>query len=97
MKYYLISGEASGDLHGSHLIAAIKKLDPNAHFRAWGGDLIKKEGVELVKHYKDIAYMGLWEVIRNLINILKNIFGFFLLNLTPILLPPIPALESETP
>ena len=73
MKYYLISGEASGDLHGSHLIAALKKLDPNAHFRAWGGDLIKKEGVELVKHYKDIAYMGFWEVIRNLINILKNI------------------------
>ena len=73
MKYYLISGEASGDLHGSHLIAALKKLDLNARFRAWGGDLIKKEGAELVKHYKEIAYMGFWEVISNLPHILKNI------------------------
>ena len=73
MKYYLISGEASGDLHGSHLIAALKKLDLNARFRAWGGNLIKKEGAELVKHYKDIAYMGFWEVISNLPRILKNI------------------------
>jgi len=73
LKYYLISGEASGDLHGSHLIASLKKLDLNACFRAWGGDLIKKEGAELVKHYKEIAYMGFWEVISNLHHILKNI------------------------
>ena len=72
MKYYLISGEASGDLHGSHLIAALKKLDPNARFRAWGGSLMEKEGAELVKHFKDLAFMGFWEVLKNLLNILKN-------------------------
>ena len=65
MKYYLISGEASGDLHGSHLIAALKKLDPNARFRAWGGSLMEKEGAELVKHFKDLAFMGFWEVLKN--------------------------------
>ena len=64
MKYYLISGEASGDLHGSHLIAALKKLDPNARFRAWGGSLMEKEGAELVKHFKDLAFMGFWEVAK---------------------------------
>ena len=55
MKYYLISGEASGDLHGSHLIHALKKQDPKAVFRAWGGDLIQQEGAVVVKHYKDLV------------------------------------------
>jgi len=73
VKYYLISGEASGDLHGSHLIAALKKLDSNARFRALGGNLMEKEGAELVKHFKDLAFMGFWEVIKNLPHILKNI------------------------
>ncbi len=73
MKYYLISGEASGDLHGSYLIAALKKLDPKAEFRAWGGDLMEKEGAHLVKHFKELAFMGFWEVVRHLPTILTNI------------------------
>ena len=60
MKYYLISGEASGDLHGSYLIRALKTLDPEAQFRAWGGDLMVKECALLVKHYKTLAFMGFW-------------------------------------
>ena len=73
MKYYLISGEASGDLHGSHLIAALKKQDSFAQFRAWGGDLMEKNGATLVKHFSALAYMGFWEVISHLPTILKNI------------------------
>jgi lipid-A-disaccharide synthase len=73
VKYYLISGEASGDLHGSYLIAALKKLDTKAEFRAWGGDLMEKEGAVLVKHFKDLAFMGFWEVVRYLPTILNNI------------------------
>lgn len=73
MKYYLISGEASGDLHGAHLISALKKLDQNAQFRAWGGDLIQKEGATLVRHFKELAFMGFWEVLKHLPKILKNI------------------------
>ena len=72
MKYYLISGEASGDLHCSQLIHALKKLDPKAHFRAWGGDLMQKEGAVLVKHYKELAFMGFWEVLSHLPTILSN-------------------------
>ncbi len=73
MKYYLISGEASGDLHGSHLIAELKKQDPSAQFRAWGGDLMQKQGADLVKHFKELAFMGFWEVVNHLPTILKNI------------------------
>ena len=73
MKYYLISGEASGDLHCSHLIHALKKLDPEGDFRAWGGDLMEKEGAFLVKHYRELAIMGFWEVVSNLPKIIKNI------------------------
>jgi lipid-A-disaccharide synthase len=73
VKYYLISGEASGDLHGSHLISALKKHDPDAQFRAWGGDLMKNAGAQLVKHFKELAFMGFWEVVRHLPTILKNI------------------------
>ena len=73
MKYYLISGEASGDLHGSHLITALKKIDKEAEFRAWGGDLMEKEGAVIIKHYKELAYMGVWEVVLRLPKILKNI------------------------
>jgi lipid-A-disaccharide synthase len=71
-KYYIIAGEASGDLHGANLIKEIKKLDSNAEFRCWGGDLMEEEGVELVKHYKDLAFMGFLEVIRNIRTILGN-------------------------
>lgn len=73
MKYYLISGEASGDLQCSQLIHALKKLDSEGDFRAWGGDLMQKEGAVLVKHYRELAYMGFWEVISHLPTILKNI------------------------
>jgi lipid-A-disaccharide synthase len=73
MKYYIIAGEASGDLYGSNLVKELRLKDSNADIRAWGGDLMKKQGVDLVKHYKDHNYMGFLEVIRNLGTILKNI------------------------
>lgn len=73
MKYYIIAGEASGDLHGSKLIEALKEKDYKAKIRFWGGDLMQKAGGELVKHYKTLAFMGFWEVITHLGTILKNI------------------------
>ena len=73
MKYYLIAGEASGDLHGANLIKALKKEDANASFRFWGGDLMKAAGGTEVKHYRDLAFMGFAEVIMNLRTIFKNI------------------------
>ena len=73
MKYYIIAGEASGDLHGSNLIREIKKKDNAAEIRGWGGSLMKDAGAEIVKDYRDLAFMGFTEVIRNLSTILKNI------------------------
>ncbi len=73
MKYYIIAGEASGDLHASNLMKAIHKLDPSANFRCWGGDLMKAQGGELVKHYRDLAYMGFAEVAANISTIIRNI------------------------
>ena len=73
MKYYVIAGEASGDLHGSNLIASIKKRDPRAKIRAWGGDLMKAQGATLVKHYRDLAFMGFVEVLMHLRIILNNL------------------------
>lgn len=73
MKYYIIAGEASGDLHGSNLMKALKKKDPNADFRFWGGDLMAKQGGIMVKHYRDLAFMGFLEVAMNLRTILNNI------------------------
>ncbi|AFR35746.1 lipid-A-disaccharide synthase [Riemerella anatipestifer] len=73
MKYYIIAGEASGDLHGSNLMKALKQKDPNATFRFWGGDLMEQQSGTLVKHYRDLAFMGFVEVIQNLGTILKNI------------------------
>jgi lipid-A-disaccharide synthase len=73
MKYYLIAGEASGDLHGSNLMKALKAKDANAEFRFWGGDLMQNLGGTLVKHYKDLAFMGFLEVAKNISTILKNI------------------------
>ncbi len=73
MRYYIIAGEASGDLHASNLIASIKKLDDKAVVRAWGGDLMEKQGATIAKHYKDLAFMGFAEVILNLITILRNL------------------------
>lgn len=73
MKYYLIAGEASGDLHASNLMKAIKAKDTQAEFRFWGGDLMQQVGGTLVKHYRDLAFMGFLEVLLNLRTILKNI------------------------
>lgn len=73
MKYYIIAGEASGDLHGSNLMKAIYTEDPNATIRFWGGDLMKNAGGTLVKHYRDLAFMGFLEVVLNLKTILNNI------------------------
>lgn len=73
MKYYIISGEASGDLHGSNLIKELIKLDQNSQIRAWGGDLMQQAGAEVVKHYRDLAFMGFAEVIKNLPTILDNL------------------------
>lgn len=72
MRYYIIAGEASGDLHASRLIRAIRKNDHQAIFRAWGGDLMQVEGAEVVKHYRNLAFMGFVEVLFNLKTILAN-------------------------
>jgi lipid-A-disaccharide synthase len=69
MKYYLIAGERSGDLHGSNLIKGIRAEDPTAELRGWGGDLMEAEGMTLVKHYRETAFMGFLEVARNLFTI----------------------------
>lgn len=73
MKYYIIAGEASGDLHGSNLMKNIFKEDSNAEIRFWGGDLMQQAGGTLVKHYRDLAFMGFIEVVANLKTILNNI------------------------
>jgi len=73
MKYYIIAGEASGDLHASNLMKALKKQDAKADFRFWGGDLMQAVGGTLVKHYKDLAFMGFLEVLLNLRTITKNL------------------------
>jgi len=72
MKYYLIAGEASGDLHASRLMRSLKEKDPEAQFRFFGGDLMAAEGGTMVKHYRDLAYMGFIPVLLHLRTILKN-------------------------
>ncbi|MBO0936775.1 lipid-A-disaccharide synthase [Fibrella sp. HMF5335] len=66
MKYYLIAGERSGDLHGANLIGGIQANDPAARFRAWGGEQMAGAGADVVRHYRDLAFMGFWEVLKNL-------------------------------
>lgn len=73
MKYYIIAGEASGDLHGSNLVASIRQKDPGAKIRAWGGDKMRRNGANVVKNYHDLAFMGFVEVVMNLKTIVKNI------------------------
>ena len=73
MKYYIIAGEASGDLHAANLMKALKKIDANAEFRFWGGDLMQNVGGTIVKHYKELAFMGFIEVLMNLRTITKNL------------------------
>jgi lipid-A-disaccharide synthase len=73
VKYYIIAGEASGDLHGSNLMKEIKLLDKESDFRCWGGDLMEAQGGEIVKHYRDLAFMGFAEVVTNLGTIMSNL------------------------
>lgn len=73
MKYYIVAGEASGDLHASNLMKALRQRDTEAEFRCWGGDLMEAAGGDLVKHYRDLAFMGFWEVFLHLNTILRNI------------------------
>ena len=77
MKYYIISGEASGDIHGSELILELKKYDKSAQIRFWGGDEMKSAGGKLIKHYKKISFMGFWEVLKNIKTILKMLELYF--------------------
>ncbi|MEO6316540.1 MAG: lipid-A-disaccharide synthase, partial [Chitinophagaceae bacterium] len=73
MRYYIIAGEASGDLHGSNLIKEILQLDAGAAIRCWGGDMMQQAGATLVKHYRELAFMGFIEVVKNLPAIIKNL------------------------
>ncbi len=72
MKYYLIAGEPSGDLQGAALVKAIFAADPSAQIRCWGGDLMEAQGAQVVKHYRELAFMGFVEVVKNLPTILRN-------------------------
>ena len=73
MKYFIVAGERSGDLHGSNLVKAIQKADSKAFIKAWGGDYMQEAGAEITKHYRDLAFMGFVEVLQNL----PKILGFF--------------------
>lgn len=73
MKYYIIAGEASGDLHGSNLIKELHRIDLNASIRCWGGDKMQQAGAALIKHYRDLAFMGFAEVIMNIRTIFSNL------------------------
>lgn len=72
MKYFLIAGEASGDLHGAHLVSALKEADSEADIQCWGGDKMQEAGAKVLKHIKELAFMGFVEVLLNLPQILKN-------------------------
>ena len=72
MKYYIIAGEASGDLHGSNLVKGLLEKDPSAQIRAWGGELMRQAGAEVVKDYKENSIMGFVEVVANIGKILGN-------------------------
>lgn len=72
MTYFLIAGEASGDMHGAHLIEALKRQDPNARFVGMGGDLMEQQGMRLVQHYRHMAFMGFLAVIKHLPDVLNN-------------------------
>ncbi len=73
MKLYVIAGEASGDLHAANLLIALRKLVPDLEVRAWGGDKMEAAGASIVKHYRDLAFMGFSEVLLNLRTILRNL------------------------
>jgi lipid-A-disaccharide synthase len=73
LKYYIIAGEASGDLHGSNLVKQLRQLDTSADIRSWGGDMMEAAGAHVVKHYKELAFMGFVEVVMNLRTIFRNL------------------------
>lgn len=73
MKYYIIAGEASGDLHGANLVLALKELDTSGQYRCWGGEKMEAAGATLVMHYRQLAFMGFVEVIKNLRTIFRNL------------------------
>ena len=73
MRYYIIAGEASGDLHGSNLVREMSTIQPGNEYRGWGGDLMQAAGVTIVKHFRDLAFMGFIEVVKNLPAILRNL------------------------
>ena len=75
MKYYLIAGEASGDLYGANLMKSLKRMDSQANFRYWGGDNMARQGGSLVKHYKHHAFMGFFQVIKNISVIYDNLLA----------------------
>jgi lipid-A-disaccharide synthase len=73
MKYYIIAGEASGDLHASNLMHELSILDSNSNYRCWGGDMMETQGGKIVKHYRDLAFMGFAEVVMNIRTIARNL------------------------
>ncbi|HLF46948.1 MAG TPA: lipid-A-disaccharide synthase [Chitinophagaceae bacterium] len=73
MKYYIIAGEASADLHGSNLIKELRKLDSSPAIHCWGGEKMEAAGAQLIKHYRELAFMGFWEVIKNIFTIFRNL------------------------
>ena len=72
MKYYIIAGEASGDMHAANLMKELKKLDDAAYFRVWGGDRMAEQAQELAKHIKETSFMGIFQVVQNLKTIKRN-------------------------
>ena len=72
MKYFIIAGEASGDLHGANLIKQLMLKDSHATIEAWGGDLMSTAGAKILKHYKTMSFMGFIEVVKNIFSILQN-------------------------
>lgn len=73
MKYYIIAGERSGDLHASNLIKSLKDIDKESYFRVLGGEMMEAAGAQIYRYYHEINYMGVWEVVKNLYIILKNL------------------------
>jgi len=72
MRYFILAGEPSGDLHGSNLIRSLLKADPGAEIECWGGDMMKEAGGKLLKHYRETAFMGAWEVLVNIRSVISN-------------------------
>ena len=73
MKYYIVTGESSGDMHAANLVSEIKKIDSTPIFKAWGGDRLIQQKVSLVKHIKTTSFMGIWNVLKNLGSIRSNL------------------------